>query len=156
MGFIRVFDWNFETELVKFLTYMGNTTTLINFIIKLQNATNCKNFSLVEEKYSIKVIQILRLLIDVGYIRSYSIKGDEKNKKINVILKYNMNGKPLFNKVKIVSKSGSVCHLTNQVIREQLNNFAGICVFSTSSGFLTHEDLIKQNLGGILLYKFYF
>jgi ribosomal protein S8 len=135
---------------------MGNTTTLINFLIKLQNATNCKNFSFVEEKYSNKIIKILKLLIDMGCIRAYSVEGINKNKKIRVILKYKINGEPIFNKIKIISKPGTVYHLTNSLISKQIHNFAGICIFSTSEGFLTSGDLIKKGLGGILLYKFYY
>lgn len=131
---------------------MGHTQTLINFIIKLQNAAKCKKFSFIETNPSIKIIQILNLLINVGLIRSYFIE----KKKLIIILKYKTNGDSIFKQIQIISKPGTIMHLPNKLIYQQINNFPGICIFSTSLGFLTHEDVKKKNLGGILLYKIYF
>lgn len=130
---------------------MGGTKKLINFLIKLQNAVKCKKFSFIEEKPTIKIIQILDLLINAGYIRSYLWV--ETSKKIKIILKYQVNGQPLFNKIKIISKPSTVTHLTNKVIKQQISDFNGVYVFSTSQGFLTQYEVKKRNLGGILFCK---
>ena len=132
---------------------MGGTKKLIHFLIKLQNAVKCKKYSFIEVNPTIKIIQILDLLVNAGYIRSYLLTSP--GKQIKIILKYQINGQALFNRVKIISKPSSVTHLTNKLIKQQVGSFDGFCIFSTSCGFLSHDEVKKKNLGGILFCKLY-
>lgn len=88
-------------------------------------------------------IQILRILIEQGYIKGYQ----EKGKQIKVFLKY-VKGKPAITELKI--PKGKILQ-TRNLKKSFFLQGLGLQIINTSKGLLSDYEAIKLNLGGPLI-----
>jgi small subunit ribosomal protein S8 len=94
---------------------------------------------------------VLKVFLAKGYIESFKVNEPVNNKKtIDVVLKYNENGKSVISEVKRVSSSGRRVYKAASELRS-FKNGHGTMVVSTNKGVVSNDEAHKQNVGGELL-----
>ncbi|NKQ41686.1 MAG: 30S ribosomal protein S8 [Sulfurovum sp.] len=93
---------------------------------------------------------IVSILVDKGYLESYSVKEDDNKKTIKVVLKYDEKGFTVINEMKKISKPGRRVYKAKDEIRSFKNNY-GTLIVSTSKGVLANDEAYKLGAGGEVL-----
>ena len=93
---------------------------------------------------------IANILVEKGYIESCNVVEDGVKKTINVILKYDENGKTVINELKRVSKPGRRIYKQASEIKRFKNGY-GTIIVSTSKGVITNDKAHELNVGGEVL-----
>ncbi len=93
---------------------------------------------------------IVKLLVEEGYLESYSIDEDGRHLAIQVDLKYTSAGKPAFRGIERVSKPGLRIYVRRDRIPYVMNGL-GVAVLSTSKGVLPDYTARREGLGGELI-----
>lgn len=125
------------------------TSSIIDLIIRIKNGYLAGKETIVSP-YSKLRENILRKLVDLGYIKNYQITGD-KIKRINIELLYK-DGQPALTGVKIFSKPGRRYYVSYRQLKPVLGGY-GVSVLSTSKGVLTEAEARKTKIGGELLFN---
>lgn len=95
--------------------------------------------------------KIIEILAKHGYVESYSVEGEGKEKRINLKLKY-YKGKPAVTKIVRVSKPGRRVYQKGKKLPRVVSGM-GLAIVSTSKGVMIAQDAKKQNLGGEIICK---
>jgi small subunit ribosomal protein S8 len=103
-----------------------------------------KSFILQKQKKICK--SFLNILWDEGYILGYKIYQNNSN-TIKIFLKYNQEGKPVINSLKLISKPGQRINYSIKQIWK-INSNKIFIIFSTNKGLLSIIDCKKLNIGG--------
>jgi len=94
---------------------------------------------------------IVSILVDKGYLESFSIEDLGNNKKaIKVTLKYDDNERCVINEVKRISKPGRRIHKSRDEIKNFKNGY-GTLIVSTNKGVLPNDEAYKQGVGGEII-----
>ena len=93
---------------------------------------------------------IVSILVDKGYLESYSVKEDGAKKTIKVVLKYDEKGFTVINEMKKISKPGRRVYKGKDEIRSFKNHY-GTLIVSTSKGVLPNDEAYKLGTGGEVL-----
>lgn len=92
--------------------------------------------------------EVLKVLVEEGYVRSYEKKTLRTNiQEMLVELKYSNSGTPVIQEIKKVSKPG--CRLYSSV--DEMSGFynnLGVTILSTSKGVLSDKRARKEGVGG--------
>ncbi|BCX80237.1 30S ribosomal protein S8 [Campylobacter sp. 19-13652] len=98
-----------------------------------------------------KVVEAtLAILAAKGYIESYNVVEEGNKKFINVVLKYDENGKSVINELKRVSKPGRRVYQGKDDIKRFKNGY-GTVIVSTSKGVMSGIEAHKAGVGGEVL-----
>jgi small subunit ribosomal protein S8 len=89
------------------------------------------------------------ILKNLGFIIDYEVIDDNKQKKLNLVLKYK-NGKPAITGLKRISKPGLRVYRSADKLPRVLNGL-GTAVISTPKGLLTDKDAKNLLVGGEVL-----
>lgn len=123
--------------------------------------TRIRNINLVKgEKVSIPFSKIkegiLQVLQKEGYVKGYSLREEEGlvYKILDVTLRYDVDGKPLINKIKRESKPARRVYRGVGEIRKVMNGF-GLGIYSTSHGILSDKECRLKQVGGEYLCSIY-
>ena len=100
--------------------------------------------------HSKSVEAVVAILADKGYIESFNVLEDGNKKSINVVLKYDDNGKSPINEMKRVSKPGRRVYKGKEEIKRFKNGY-GTIIVSTSKGVLANEKAYELGIGGEVL-----
>ena len=95
-------------------------------------------------------VELAKLLKEEGFITDYEVKEVGKFKVLTVILKYDMNKKPVITKLERISKPGLRNYSKAKNLPKVLGGM-GIAIVSTSKGLLTDRKARKENIGGEVL-----
>ncbi len=120
-----------------------------DFLTRVKNAGLARNESFTAPFSKIKA-EIARILQAEGYIWSFEVTGEGKDKVIKVKSKYNAKGKSIITNVKRCSKPGRRHYVTSSEIPTVMNGL-GISIVSTSAGLMTGAKARKEQVGGELL-----
>lgn len=93
---------------------------------------------------------IANILVEKGYIESCNVVEDGVKKTINVVLKYDENGKTVINELKRISKPGRRVYKPASEIKRFKNGY-GTIIVSTSKGVVTNDKAHELNVGGEVL-----
>ncbi len=93
---------------------------------------------------------IANILVEKGYIESCNVVEDGIKKTINVVLKYDENGKTVINELKRISKPGRRVYKQASEIKRFKNGY-GTIIVSTSKGVITNDKAHELNVGGEVL-----
>ena len=88
---------------------------------------------------------IANILVEKGYIESCNVVEDGVKKTINVVLKYDENGKTVINELKRISKPGRRVYKPASEIKRFKNGY-GTIIVSTSKGVITNDKLWSLTL----------
>lgn len=95
-------------------------------------------------------IEVVKLLKEEGYIKSYKVIDDKKQGLLNVTLKYTEDNRSVISGLKRVSKPGCRIYCTKDSVPKVLDGL-GLVVVSTSRGVMTGRVCEEQGTGGEVL-----
>lgn len=124
---------------------MPVTDPIADYLTRVRNATRAKK-PRVEIPASKMKVGLTEILKGTGYVIDYEIIDDNKQKKINLVLKYK-NGIPAINGLKRISKPGLRVYRAADKLPRVLNGL-GTAIISTPKGLLTDRDARNQLVGG--------
>lgn len=93
---------------------------------------------------------ICQILVDEGYVKSFTVTEDGKQGVITVTLKYVEGGVPAIKGLKRVSKPGLRIY-SNAAELPKVMKGLGTAIISTSKGVMTDREARKMNIGGEVL-----
>jgi small subunit ribosomal protein S8 len=122
-----------------------------DFIIRLTNA-GAINKPTVSVPFSNLKLAVAEKLRDAGFIASVEKKGKKIKKTLDIVLKYDAQGKAIIQGVKRVSKPGrrmykSVLEIT------PVRYGKGALMLSTPQGIMTDKEAKKANVGGEAMFE---
>ena len=122
---------------------------IADFLTRLKNSGFARNEVFTVPFSGIKA-EIARILQEEGYIWSFEVVGEGKDKAIKVKNKFTANGKTIITDVKRCSKPGRRQYVHSADIPTVMNGL-GISIVSTSQGMMTGAKARKQQIGGELI-----
>ena len=128
---------------------MQITDTIADLLTRIRNANSAKHDT-VEIPSSNMKKAICQILVDEGYIKSFSVEEDGKQGMIKVVLKYGEGKTPVIQGLRRVSKPGLRIY-TNVEDMPKVMKGLGIAIISTSKGIMTDRQARKENVGGEVL-----
>ena len=128
---------------------MQITDTIADLLTRIRNANSAKHDT-VEIPSSNMKKAICQILVDEGYIKSFSVEEDGKQGVIKVVLKYVDGKTPVIQGLRRVSKPGLRIY-TNVEDMPKVMKGLGIAIISTSKGIMTDRQARKENVGGEVL-----
>ena len=128
---------------------MQITDTIADLLTRIRNASAAKHES-VEIPASNMKKAICQILMDEGYIRSFTVTEDGKQGIIKVVLEYGEGKTPVIQGLRKVSKPGLRIYSGAAELPKVMKGL-GIAIISTSRGVMTDREARKQNLGGEVL-----
>ena len=128
---------------------MQITDTIADMLTRIRNASQAKHDSVDVPASKVKKA-IAQILLDEGYIQSFSVEEDGKQGVIHITLKYGQNKAQIINGIRRISKPGLRIY-TNVEDMPRVMKGLGIAILSTSKGIMTDKDARKANVGGEVL-----
>ena len=128
---------------------MQITDSIADLLTRIRNASTAKHDT-VEIPASNMKKSICQILVDEGYIKSFTVADDGKQGVITVTLKYGANKTPVIQGLKRVSKPGLRIY-TNVEDMPKVMKGLGVAIISTSKGVMTDRQARKENVGGEVL-----
>jgi ribosomal protein S8 len=94
------------------------------------------------------LLKFLDFLIREAYILNYTVA--ETQRHYRVVLRYDRQGNAVISKIVSLSVRTRLVYLKYSLIL-RLKNLTMVYVFYTTSGYMTHHQTLKKNLGGLLV-----
>lgn len=105
-----------------------------------------KKATIIEVNFSKKWPKLLRILYNEGFVQNYIIL----NGKIYIYLRYYQNKNSIRYLKNFLKTSNSIYIKKKNLWLFQRYN--GVLILSTIKGYKTHEECLRQNLGGKVLF----
>ena len=128
---------------------MQITDTIADMLTRIRNANSAKHESVDIPASNVKKA-IAQILLDEGYIQSFTVEEDGKQGVIQITLKYGQNKSQIINGIRRVSKPGLRIY-TNVEDMPKVKKGLGIAILSTSKGIMTDKAARNANVGGEVL-----
>ena len=128
---------------------MQITDAIADMLTRIRNANSAKHDSVKVPASNMKKA-IAQILVDEGYIKSFTVEEDGKQGIIDVQLKYGPNKSQVITGLRRVSKPGLRIY-TNVEDMPKVMKGLGIAILSTPKGIMTDKDARKANVGGEVL-----
>ncbi len=128
---------------------MQITDTIADLLTRIRNASSAKHDT-VEIPGSNMKKAIVQILVDEGYLKSFTVVDDGKQGIIKVNLKYGEGKTAAINGLQRVSKPGLRIYSSAEEMPQVMKGL-GIAIVSTSKGIRTDRQARKENLGGEVL-----
>ncbi|MBR3908897.1 MAG: 30S ribosomal protein S8 [Clostridia bacterium] len=128
---------------------MQITDTIADMLTRIRNASAAKHDSVAIPASNVKKA-IAQILLDEGYIQSFTVEEDGKQGVIHITLKYGQNKSQIITGIRRVSKPGLRIY-TNVEDMPRVMKGLGIAILSTSKGIMTDKQARKANVGGEIL-----
>jgi len=125
------------------------TDIIADSLTRIRNAAT-RRLDTTTLLHSKTIEAIVSILVDKGYLESYSVIEDGNKKTIKVVLKYDERGFTVINELKKISKPGRRVYKGKDEIRSFKNNY-GTLIVSTSKGVLPNDEAYKLGTGGEVL-----
>ena len=128
---------------------MQTTDSIADVLTRIRNANSAKHDSVDVPASNIKKA-IAQVLLDEGYIKSWTNIEDGKQGIIRIVLKYGPNKSQVIQGLRRVSKSGLRIYASSEELPKVMRGL-GIAIVSTSKGVMTDRVARKENIGGEVL-----
>ncbi|GKH48967.1 MAG: 30S ribosomal protein S8 [Oscillospiraceae bacterium] len=128
---------------------MHITDTIADLLTRIRNASTARHDSVDVPASNMKKA-IVQILLDEGYIKSYTVVEDGKQGVIRIVLKYTAGKTPVITGLRRVSKPGLRIYTSCEEAPRVMKGL-GIAILSTSKGVMTDKEARKQNVGGEVL-----
>ena len=125
------------------------TDPIADMLTRIRNALVAKHDS-VDVPASNMKLAIAEILLNEGYIKSYTVNEEGVEKMMNIVLKYGPNRQRVITGLKRISKPGLRVYARKDKLPKVLNGL-GIAIISTSRGIMTDREARKQGVGGEVL-----
>ncbi len=117
-----------------------------DMLTRIRNANDAKHLTVDIPASNMKKA-IADILVNEGYIKSYTVVEDGKQGIIRVTLKYLPGKKKVITGIRRVSKPGLRIYASAAEMPRVLNGL-GIAIVSTSKGLMTDKSARAQHIGG--------
>ena len=128
---------------------MQISDVIADMLTRIRNANDAKHES-VDVPASKMKKAIAEILLNEGYIKSYTVVEDGKQGIIRIALKYAPGKQKVINGLRRVSKPGLRIYASCEEMPKVLNGL-GIAIVSTSKGIMTDKKARQENVGGEVL-----
>ena len=128
---------------------MQITDPIADLLTRIRNANTQKHESVEIPASNLKKA-IVQILLDEGYIKSFTVTEDGKQGVIKVVLKYTEDKAPVITGLRRVSKPGLRIYSDVENLPKVMKGL-GIAIISTSKGVMTDRQARKENVGGEVL-----
>ena len=128
---------------------MQITDAIADMLTRIRNANSAKHDSVKVPASNMKKA-IAQILVDEGYIKSFTVEEDGKQGILDIQLKYGPNKSQVITGLRRVSKPGLRIY-TNVEDMPKVMKGLGIAILSTPKGVMTDKDARKANVGGEVL-----
>lgn len=125
------------------------TDPIADLLTRIRNANSAKHETVDVPASNLKK-EIVNILVEEGYIKSYQVIDDTKQGIIRITLKYGSNKSKVIQGIRRVSKPGLRVYATSENMPRVMRGL-GIAVISTSKGVMTDKKARKENVGGEVL-----
>jgi small subunit ribosomal protein S8 len=125
------------------------TDRIADSLTRIRNAASRK-LDTTTLLHSKTIEAIVSILVEKGYLESFSVSEEGKKKSIKVVLKYDEAGNSVINEVKKISKPGRRIYKAKDDIKRFKNGY-GTLIVSTSQGVLPNDEAFKSGTGGEVL-----
>ena len=125
---------------------MSMTDPIADYLTRIRNATRV-NHSKVDIPASNITKEISRILLELGYIRNYTVIEDNKQGIIRIYLKYGNDKKCVISGLRRVSRPGLRKYVGVNNIPRVLNGL-GTAILSTPKGIMSDKVARKEQVGG--------
>lgn len=128
---------------------MQITDSIADLLTRIRNANTQKHESVKIPASNLKKA-IVQILLDEGYIKSFTVTEDGKQGVIKVVLKYTEDKAPVITGLRRVSKPGLRIYSDVENLPKVMKGL-GIAIISTSKGVMTDRQARNENVGGEVL-----
>ncbi len=122
------------------------TDPIADMLTRIKNALMARKKTVIVPASKIK-LEIARILKEEGYIEDYQYIDEKPQGKIEIVLKYDENKRPVIAGLKRVSKPGRRIYMGYRDLPKVLDGL-GIAIVSTSQGIMTDYEARKRKIGG--------
>ena len=130
---------------------MQITDSIADLLTRIRNASTAKHETVDVPASNMKKA-IVQILVDEGYVKSYTVIDDKSNTQgtIRIVLKYGAGKQPAITGLKRVSRPGLRVYTNVEDMPKVLKGL-GIAILSTSKGVMTDKKARVENVGGEVL-----
>ena len=128
---------------------MQITDSIADLLTRIRNASSAKHETVDIPASNMKKA-IMQILVDEGYVKSFTVIEDGKQGMIRATLKYGEGKTPVITGLRRVSKPGLRIYSSVEDMPKVLKGL-GIAIVSTSKGVMTDRQARKEKLGGEIL-----
>ena len=128
---------------------MQITDTVADLLTRIRNANSAKHDTVEIPASNLKK-SICQILLDEGYIKSFTVIDDGKQGVIKVVLKYGEGKTPVITGLRRVSKPGLRIYSNVEDMPKVMKGL-GVAIISTSKGVMTDRQARKEKVGGEIL-----
>ena len=128
---------------------MQITDPIADMLTRIRNANNAKHDTVDIPASNMKKA-IAQILLDEGYIKSFTVEDDGLQGMIHITLKYNAGKEKVITGLRRVSKPGLRVYAGADELPRVLHGL-GIAIVSTSKGVMTDKAARAAHVGGEVL-----
>lgn len=128
---------------------MQITDPVADMLTRIRNANSAKHESVDVPASNLKK-SIAQILLDEGYIKSFTVEDNGTQGVIHITLKYLGNKEKVISGLRRVSKPGLRVYAGADELPKVLKGL-GIAIVSTSRGVMTDKEARKLHIGGEVL-----
>ncbi len=125
---------------------MSVSDTIGDMLTNIRNA-NSANHLVTEVPSSKMICEMIKILLEEGYIKDYKIERNPIQDRIKIYLKYGPNKEKIITGIRRISKPGLRVYARKDEIPRVLGGL-GISIISTSNGILTGRKARKLGVSG--------
>ncbi len=125
------------------------TDPIADMLIRIKNALMARHKTVSIPASKMK-LEIARILKEEGYIEDFKYIDEKPQGRIEIVLKYDENKRPVIAGVRRVSKPGRRIYKGYKDLPRVLDGL-GIAIISTSQGIMTDHEARRRKVGGEVL-----
>ena len=127
---------------------MSMQDPIADMLTRIRNALMAHK-SEVQIPFSRLKEDVVKILQEEGYIRTYHAMGEGKDRMLVIALKY-YKSKPVIEDIQRISRPGLRAYSRSDQI-PLVRSGLGICILATSKGVMTDQQARALNVGGEIL-----
>ena len=128
---------------------MNITDPIADLLTRIRNASQAKHATVDVPASNMKKA-IAQILVEEGYVKSYTVTEDDKQGVITITLKYTETGAPVITGLRRISKPGLRIYTSCEDMPKVMKGI-GTAIISTPKGVMTDKKARKENVGGEVL-----
>ena len=128
---------------------MHITDPVADMLTRIRNASSAKHETVDVPASNLKKA-IAEILLEEGYIKSYSVVDNGNQGMIHITLKYLAKKQPVISDLRRISKPGLRIYAGCEELPRVLKGL-GIAIVSTSKGVMTDKKARELHIGGEVL-----
>ena len=128
---------------------MNITDPIADLLTRIRNASQARHATVDVPASNMKKA-IAQILVEEGYVKSYTVAEDNKQGVITITLKYTETGAPVITGLRRISKPGLRIYTSCEDMPKVMKGI-GTAIISTPKGVMTDKQARKENVGGEVL-----